>query len=443
LPARVIFGAAGGALVAFLAMSACRDRGSVYSCPDCNVVLISVDTLRADHVGAYGYPRPTTPNIDALAARSVVFENAISQSSWTRPAHLSMLTGLHPNEHGVLALKDRAPLADDIPTLASVLFTHGYRTAGFTGGVNVSATFGFDRGFETYRSNGKYFRDNLEETKYWLDRHAGEKFFLFWHGYDPHTPYLSDAIDRAAMATPARPEIGLRRACRAKRFHDVVVRYVDEYDAAVRRADRYVGKLLAELDARSLLERTVVIVTSDHGEEFREHGRCFHLSTLYREVLHVPLLVSGPGLAPRRIPRSVPASVSIAPTILHILGATNSPLPGPSLASALAGGDVAGAEIVSETSRDPSVGGEGHLRALTTEDGKLVHSITRNEYAAFDRRNDPEERDAIATGALVDALRSRLDAWLLDHPSCSSAAARREAADEDLDAQLRALGYRE
>ena len=407
------------------------------------MVLISADTLRADHVGAYGYTRPTTPHIDALAERGVLFENAISQSSWTRPAHLSMLTGLYPNEHGVIALADRHLPDSEIVTLASAMFSRGYRTAAFTGGVNMSAEFGFDRGFETYRSNGKYFRDNLEETRLWLDRHQSEKFFLFWHGYDPHTPYFSDPVDRAVLEIPPRPKVGLRRACRAKRFHSVVADYVPEYDAAIRRADRYVGKLLDELEARGLRERTVIVFTSDHGEEFREHGSCFHLKTLYREVLHVPLVVVGPGLVERRVDALVPASVAIGPTILEIVGAPEPLLPGPSIAALLTR-DADDADVVSETSRDPSVGGHGHLRALTTREGKLLHTIDADRYTYFDGVKDPAEQDGLLTGTPLATLRSRLTEWLARHPS--RAATEPEApgdAPDDLDRQLRALGYRD
>jgi len=440
--------AAALACACFLSAGAggCVGGDPAYSCADCNVILISADTMRADHVGSYGYSRPTTPNIDALASRGVLFENAISQSSWTRPAHFSMLTGRFPNEHGIIALKDREPPRDEIVTLASALFAHGYRTAAFTGGLNLSAAFGFDRGFETYRSNGKYFRDNLEETRLWLDRHGDEKFFLFWHGYDPHTPYASDPIDRAALDIPPRPVVGLRRACRAPRFRAEVSRYVAEYDAVVHRADRYVGKLLAEIEARGLAERTVIVFTSDHGEEFLEHGRCFHVNTLYREVLHVPLVIAGPGLEARRVRRLVPASVSIAPTILEIVGARRTPLPGPSLAAALTGDATVREEVVSETSRDPRAGGNGHLRALTTEDGKLIHSLADDRYAYFDARGDPREQVRLERGSSLDGLRTRLAAWLERHPSHVAGAGESSPVDDEsntLDAQLRALGYRE
>ena len=373
----------------------------------------------------------------------MVFENAISQSSWTRPAHLSMFTGLYPNEHGIVALADRHLPDSEVVTLASAMFSRGYRTAAFTGGVNMSAEFGFDRGFETYRSNGKYFRDNLEETKLWLDRHQNEKFFLFWHGYDPHTPYFSDPIDRAALSIPPRPAVGLRRACRAKRFNSVVADYVPEYDAAIRRGDRYIGKLLAELEARKLMERTLIVFTSDHGEEFREHGSCFHLKTLYREVLHVPLVVVAPGLAPRRVDTLVPASVTIAPTILDLVGATDYPLPGPSIVDLLTGGPIADADVVSETSRDPSVGGHGRLRALTTPDGKLLHTIDADRYEYFDAVDDLEEQNGFLSGEPLATLRARLTEWLERHPSRNDEVGEPAPDDDALDEQLRSLGYRE
>ena len=158
-------------------------------CAGCNVVLISLDTLRADHVGAYGYPRPTTPNIDALAAQSVVFEQAVSQSAWTRPAHASMLTGLYPAEHGIVSIARGLALAPTQPTLATTLAEHGYATAAFTGGGNMSAHFGFDNGFATYRSPGRRLSDALPEIGRWLDAHRDGPFFLFVHAFDPHRPY--------------------------------------------------------------------------------------------------------------------------------------------------------------------------------------------------------------------------------------------------------------
>ncbi len=417
------------------------------ACPGCNVVLISMDTLRADHVGTYGYGlRNTTPNIDALATESVLFENAISQSSWTRPAHMSIFTGLYPSEHGYKALRDRARLPSEVPTLAGVLGKSGYQTAAFTGGVNVAAAFGFDNGFETYRTNGKYFRDNLEDTKFWFEQEMSEPFFLFWHGYDAHTPYLTDPVDRLSLElAESPPKRGLRSFCQKMRDSPRVRRYKAEYDGAIHRGDRYVGKLVAYLKERGLLDRTLIVFLSDHGEEFLEHDRCFHLTTLYREVLHVPLLFVGPGIEPRRIPDTIPGSVTVAPTILDLVGIRDHALPGPSLAQFIAGGRSDVGLAVSETERSEEHGqGKGHVRSLTTADAKYIEWTTRDETAYFDSTNDPNETNPLGDSADAKPLAKQLATWLELHPRRVGDAGKAAAAtpeDKELESQLRSLGY--
>ncbi len=396
--------------------SGCSRFPAPPACPDCNVVLISVDTLRADHVGAYGYDRPVTPNIDALARRGVRFENAISQSSWTRPAHMSIFTGLQPREHGFVGLRDLRPLEPGVPTIASVLAAHGWTTAAYTGGINMAASFGFGRGFELYRHNGRSFRDNFEDVRFWLDRNQQRKFFLFFHGYDAHTPYRGDAIDRRALGLDATPRHSMRKACRKRHPSGKMQAYVDEYDAAVRRADRYVGKLLAELEQRGLSQRTIVVLLSDHGEEFLEHGRCFHISTLYREVLHVPLLVVAPGYAPRRVPGLVPASVSIAPTLMDLVGIASHPFPGPSLAAAAWGLRPPVVDVFSETEKARPNGGDGPVRALTRKDRKLIAFAATGEAELYDLATDPgESRPARRTSAAL-AMKNDLDRFSETHP---------------------------
>jgi len=358
---------------------------------------------------------------------------------------MSMFTGLYPSEHGFVALKDQQRLADSVPTLAGILRERGYRTVAFTGGVNVARVYGFDQGFDEYRSNGRTFRDNLEETRFWLREHAGEKFFLFWHGYDAHTPYLPDPTDRRDMGmAEQRPKHGLRAVCRTKRLQRYIDHHLDEYDGAVRRGDRYVGKLIAQLDELDLLDRTLIVFTSDHGEEFLEHGRCFHLNTLYREVLHVPLIVAAPGLEPRRVAGAVPASVAIGPTLLALAGVRDHELPGPSLASASQGEDVPDEPVISETSRKLQDGrGRGHVRALTRDEEKLIDWITQQSREYFGLVSDAGERAPVASGRDHERLSDELDAWVRAHP-------RRDvqvepavsAADRArLDKQLRSLGY--
>ncbi len=427
------------------------------SCPGCNVVLVSMDTLRSDFVGAYGQKRPTTPNIDSLAAGGALFENAVSQSSWTRPAHMSMFTGLYPIEHGYTALVDRQRLPESVTTLARVFAEHGYTTAAFTGGVNLDAAFGFDQGFDSYRSNGKYFRDNLEETKFWLEGHKGRQFFLFWHGYDAHTPYVTDPIDRAALGLKDRaPRRSLRRVCTHGDGSRAGIRnYLDEYAAAVHRGDRYLGKLLSYLRQLGLREKTVILFTADHGEEFLEHGGCFHLSTLYQEVLRVPFIVVSPGVAPRRIKALIPASVSVGATLLELVGIPRGELPGNSLARAVLTGKLAPVPVVSETRRRlDRRRGKGHLRSIQSETGKLIDWITLGRTAFFDLEHDPKELSAIADGKRHDALRAELERWVVRHPprdfvvrTSSPLGPKRQESPEQrertkrLEREMRSLGY--
>ncbi|MFT4570739.1 MAG: arylsulfatase A-like enzyme [Hyphomicrobiaceae bacterium] len=200
---------------------------------------------------------------------------------------MSMMTGLYPAEHGFIAMSDRRRLEDSVPTLASTLRGAGWQTVAFTGGINVAAKFGFDSGFDSYRTNGRSFRDNLEDLRWWLDNEREDRpFFLFLHGYDAHTPYEGFPSDRRALGLPEpRPSKSFQKACTAAEQPSDLKRYNREYDAAVHRADRYVGKALDELRNRGLLENTLLVVTSDHGEELADHGRCFHLTTLYRGSL--------------------------------------------------------------------------------------------------------------------------------------------------------------
>jgi arylsulfatase A-like enzyme len=411
-------------------------------CADCNVVLISLDTLRADHIGAYGYARPTTPNIDALAAQSVVFEQAVSQSAWTRPAHASMLSGLYPAEHGIVSIARGLALSPTVPTLATTLAEHGYATAAFTGGGNMSAHFGFDNGFEIYRSPGRRLVDSLPEIERWLAVRDERPFFLFVHAFDPHRPYKSEAVDRAALGLGAvRPGIPMPRACRAARAAEDLTAFVDEYDAAIRHGDRALGRLLALLDRTRSRRPTLLVFTSDHGEEFFDHGDCFHIRTLYREIVHVPLIIRLPGTLPRRVRELVPASVSVAPTILELVGASMRPRAGLSLAPLLEGRRRSVTDyVVSETAiryRNRMV---GRVRALTSEREKLIEWVAERRSEYFDLVRDPLERDPLAETRSSDAALARLDAWAAAHPQRPGAAVPRPLPAE-LKRELRALGY--
>jgi arylsulfatase A-like enzyme len=439
--ASIGFAVLGLGFVLFAAVAERLEPNGSAACPGCNVVLISVDTLRADHVGAYGYGRPTTPNLDAFAQRSILFEDAIGQSAWTRPSHFSMFTGLYPVEHGVVSMRGRARIAESIPVLAEILADNGYATGAFTGGANLSAHFGFDRGFEIYETHGKRMFDNLDAATSWLDAHATEPFFLFFHGFDPHRPYVSEPEDRRALGLPPKSARGWKMRCKRQERPADLGPLLGNYDAAIHRGDRALGALFRHLDELGLMKNTIVIVTSDHGEAFFEHGRCFHIYTLYREIVRVPLIVHVPGLEPRRVSGVVPASASVTPTILDALGIDVSDVGGPSLARVLAGRKPAFEYVVSETSSHWRPGGNlGHVRALTTDTEKLVHWVDQGRYEYYDLVADPHERRPITDHDRWRHLARALDDWLEDH--LPRIGRRSEVPlPKKLERELRRLGY--
>lgn len=376
-------------------------------CPGCNVILISMDTVRADHLSAYGYERKTSPHVDRLAAKSAVFEQAISQSSWTLPAHGSMMTGLYPGRLGVSHYPAKRRLPDKTTTLAATFKQAGYATGGFTGGGFVSAHFGFDRGFETYQSDGRRFEHNLDEALGWLDNVKDRRFFMFFHGYNAHRPYFSAQIDKAEMGIPEKAPVERRGFCvkgrrekPAQKQLDDILRY---YDASIHHGDRQVGKLLRQLEALGLDKNTVILVTSDHGEEFFEHGNCDHVRFLYKEVVHVPFILHIPGATPegKRIRALIPASISVARTLLDATG-TDHNMPGTSVLPVLAGTSGAYESVYSEASSPVgALGSRGETMAMTTPRHKLISYPVEGTDEAYDRVHDihehkvlPEDHDA-------------------------------------------------
>lgn len=422
-----------------ISLSACEPHAAKDSaaapCRGCNLVLISLDTLGADHVGAYGYPRRTTPRIDALAKRSVLFEDAISQSAWTRPSHTSMLTGLYPSEHGIVRVHDNVIVPPEAPTLASVLRENGYATAGFTGGANMSPHFGLNRGFDVYEVKSKHMSANVAPALRWIDDEASEPFFLFLHGFEPHRPYRASARDREAFGAGSPEE--LQRLCESNEPPDDREPYVGVYDAAIRAGDRVVGRFLDGLKKRGLLDRTIVIFTSDHGEEIFQHGGCYHVKTLYGEILRVPFLVSVPSVDARRVAGPVPASVATAPTALELLGVERGGIAGPSLAPTILRGEPPSTPLV--VSETESVE-HGLVRSVTGAHQKLIHWVSGDRREFFDLAADPEEQAPLRDDDRGVTLSAALDDWTASHPPIA-APVRAKPLPWRLQKKLIELGY--
>jgi arylsulfatase A-like enzyme len=299
-----------------------------------NVILVSVDTLRADRVGCYGYSRQTTPHLDALSADSAIFLRTYAPSGWTLPSHVSLLTGLNVMSHRVEGEKDR--MDPDLPTLAGELKKQGYFCAAMTSGGFVSPIFGFDLGFDTFQLGdwGIFKLDAAARlgraAADWLRGHGDRSFFLFLHTYQCHSPYDLPEPDRSAFLPPGAPA-RLRDPMHAVGGQAGIFKPLPEedrrnasdlYDAEVRYVDRgLIGPLLDALHETGLYDRTLLIVTSDHGEEFYEHGAWTHGPDLYDESLKVPLVVKFPGsrFAGARV-EAIVRLTDIMPTILGEMG---------------------------------------------------------------------------------------------------------------------------
>ena len=298
------------------------------------VILISIDTLRADRLGCYGAQQPTSPQIDLFREQAVLFDQAIAQAPSTLPSHASIFTSMIPEHHGAFFSR-RLPLSPSVPTLAAILADAGYRTAAFTGGGQIAPEFGLDRGFEIYGVNlgGPGFDAAVASGLEWLGQKRVQPAFLFLHTYEVHHPYtprpdLLDLFDDGY--TGDLPDEISKKLLKAINFGEVpfdkrdLEHVIAAYDAEIRSVDEAFGDLLAGLEELGLTENSLIIFTSDHGEEFGEHGAVgWHSHTLYDELLRVPLLIRYP--EGRHAGLSVTDQVrllDVAPTILGAAGLT-------------------------------------------------------------------------------------------------------------------------
>lgn len=411
-----------------------------------NVILFSIDTLRADHLGAYGYPRPTSPRLDELAAEGLLFERVSSQAPSTLLSHAAMLTGQIPQHHGASHIRLR-PLPESAVTLAEILAGAGYETASWNGGGQLDRAFGLAQGFGHYEEGPDPFSWAREKAEAWLaereERRETRPFFLFLHTYEAHHPYTPDEEDLALFADgyagrlPHQITIPMLEAInqgRAPLAPEDLAFIIAAYDAEIHAVDRGFGQLLDFLRQRDLLEKTLIVVTSDHGEEFSEHGQVgWHSHTLYEELLRVPLILRLPEArwAGRRPARRV-RSIDIAPTVLDLLGLpAASSFDGRSLLPLAEGGEPEEAPAIAF--RDTAAG--EIFEALAFRRFKLA------EGRLFDLEDDPWERRDLAAAdpATLAALRAELKRQVARR-SGPAPAAPAHLGDEELE-RLRALGY--
>ena len=408
------------------------------------VIFISLDTLRRDHVGAYGYAKPTTPNLDALARRGVLAADAVSVSSWTLPSHLSMLTSTLPGTHGGTDMKQG--FNRSVPSVAEILRSAGVATHAVTSHLYVSKTYGLEAGFDSMNFRQDRLAENVANHAMDLvDRFGDRPFFMFLHFYDPHWHYAPPPdVLKIFESSYAGTLTGNLKDFQNLRPEQVKPKDLEHllalYDGEIRYTDNEIGRLLAHLKERGADRNTLMVVTSDHGEEFLDHGSWEHQKTLYEEVIRIPLIVSGPGVAARREGQPV-SLLDIAPTILDYLSVKPAPsMRGVSLLRPV--GEFR--EMYGETDHTP----DGTRLSFVRGGSKSWKAILRSDPAKqkeassewYDLAADPAER---TNRPPAEALRVSIEARARDLGLKSRSGVTKKAVElsDEQKEKLRALGY--
>jgi arylsulfatase A-like enzyme len=379
-----------------------------------NFLFIVVDTLRSDHLSAYGYERETSPALSRLAEAGVRFDRAYAPAPWTKPSVASMFTGQYPHRHGLNLVLETLP--PEAVTLAERLSGAGYATAGAVSHVFVAGKNGLDQGFDRYDSAEAGGHSHVSTTgvtrraKKLLASFDDAPFFLFVHYFDPHYEYRRHPEFAFAPEAVGRlrggEDIHDLRALGADLSPEEVRFLRDVYDEEIRFTDAGIGALLAALDDLELADDTIVIVAADHGEEFFERGWLGHTRTLHEEVIRVPLVLRVPGGDARgRIVDTPVSLVSLAPTILDFAGvaAPDGEFQGPSLRPLIEAGDAGEPPPVrSEVryvvmNRDPRQAEKAAFKhALIRGQYKLIKDFQAKRYELYDLDDDPGERRNLA-----------------------------------------------
>lgn len=426
---------AGGAVL--LRFARAPDRSSLSAAAEApfNVVIVLVDALRADRLPFYGHPGQTAPFLSQLAAKGTVFEHAHAASTWTPSSVGSLFTGLYPSQHQVwtgFAMTQRSQTSDRplqlnrLPeaarTLAESLKRRGYRTFGVSSNPNFAAEMGFRRGFDRFdhHRGGKGAVINRSVLQWKPELERAQKYFLYVHYMDTHKPYTR----HEATYDPAAPDPLLAR-----------------YDSAIGHVDERIQELYAALRWH---ERTLLIVTADHGEEFGDHGGVEHENTMYAELLRVPLLLSWPGvIGPRRVADDV-SNVDLLPTIEALTGQANAatPVSGVSLLPLLEGERMA-ARTLFAMRRTETLEPPLERKAAIRNPWKYILTMPGNREQLFDTCRDPrDQHNLIAKSKDVAArLRGELAAFEAKAQKHPRAFVSSEQKASDLAQQLRALGY--
>lgn len=429
-----------------------------------NIILISLDTLRADHLSCYGYERDTSPYLDRLVEDSVFFEDVFAHSSWTLPSHLSMLFSLNGASHQVYYNTQK--IDNSLPSIASYLRDNGYITYGFTGGGYVSSIYGFSKGFDWYDEpvggrNAPLADDEAgrlyEYTSDWIEKNQDKQFFLFLHTFQIHGPYKCPEpwIETYLDENAQWKGIGLRLLLEEKGMNFPFTQEQREnikalYDGEIKYTDEALIKPLVEfLKNKGLYDNTLLIITSDHGEEFYEHGGWLHSRTLYNELIRVPLIIKFPASKYKGTKVKPKARlIDIMPTVLDLcsINYPKDSLEGESLINLISGDETEDRSFISDLAYkdiyDPCPAliatNEGDIKVIIEKSKTGIKNIE-----TYDIDNDPEEQSKSVFQKAVKA-RTEILAFIDKYYKEKFLVQRKKGQvqlDEKMKEKLRALGY--
>ena len=417
--------------------------------PPPNILLISLDACRADHLGCYGYRLATSPFIDALAARGTRFNRAFANTQGTVPSHATMLTSLYQESHRMFHFRTPAEkrwqkIPPEAVMVQELLRASGYLTLAVTDGGHMARVFGFDRGFDDYRDGATGVESGTRKLSGLIRAGlgSGRPVFAFYHTYEIHSPYDPPEPERTLFGPyPGRiaADSGI-----LLRFADTALTeltpedlafFRGQYDGGIRFTDRVLMGFFAELEAMGFLENAVVVLTADHGEEFGEHGGLLHRGMLYDESIRVPLIAAGTGIPVGRVDGRLASLADIAPTLLARAGAPP--------ARRMRGRDL--------LAPPPAIAGEeavftqyGPLRyGIRTREWKLIVNADPPLTELYRLRTDPGERTNLAgeRPGMVKEFKRRLREWQRAQPVLKGASMPSVELTAEERARLRALGY--
>lgn len=431
-------------LIAVLALNA---KANQLKCEKCNVVIVALDAIQARHVSHLGYSKPTTPHLDEFAKEGISYSQAISPSSWTVPTYLSIFTSTFPSQHGLTNRYERFSTAEkklghalsrnpNLKTIAQILKEKGYQTAGFTGDSGVSAVLGYNTGFDIYTEESAFgaLANSFEHAQKWFAKKDPNKaYFVFLHGYDSHSQgqlpadFKIDFLnqDSAAHLSPSKEEQAKLRekALKGQNLNATpgeVSKWRAWYDSKIKHADNQFGKFISFLRTQKDFNNTIVVVLSDHGTEFFEHGKVDHGYSLYDELLNVPLIIKVPNAKIKgKVVKNQVTTLDVLPTILSLLDIKltiplKKQIVGTDLSGVHLGKEIKSQDAYSETDYRNFT----HLRSIRTPEGwKYIIDLNEGKDELYNLNNDPAEKINLVTSenSKVKELKNKLMTHLKDN----------------------------